>query len=617
MEAADTALTLTAVGLLGAACQWLAWRSRLPAILYLLLGGVMAGPVLGWLDPDALLGDLLFPFVSLAVAVILFEGSLTLRFDEIKGLSGVVRRLVGPGSLISAAVSTLAARWLVGLEWPLAVLFGALMVVTGPTVVVPMLRTVRPTASVANILRWEGIVIDPLGALLVVLVFEFIVASTDALSSSLLAFAEIIAAGLVVGVAGGWLLGLILRRHWVPDFLVNVVSLNAVLAVFVGADALAAEAGLLAVTLMGILLANLRGIPTREILHFKESLSVLLISALFILLAARVDLASVRQIGWAALGVLAAMQLIGRPLKVAFATAGSTLSWQERVMVAWIGPRGIVAAAIAALFAIRLGPAGFAQSALIVPLVFSTIVGTVLLQGLTAGLLARRLGVAEPEPRGFLVVGADPVARAIGRALQARDLPVLLADDNWQNVRAANMQGLRTFYGNPVSEYADRALDLLGIGQMLAVSPDPYRNALAVLRYRPELGREHVYMLRVMPEAADSEKQRVGPEHQGRRLFGAQASHRQMSDLLSQGGDIRATPLTDQYGFDDLMHNSGAKALPLFAVDPKGRLRIFADGQDLEPERGWTLLCLQPPEQAQDDDARQPAAEGSASGVAR
>jgi NhaP-type Na+/H+ or K+/H+ antiporter len=600
MESADIALALTAIGLLGVACQWVAWRTRLPAILYLLLGGVIAGPVLGWLDSDALLGDLLFPFVSLAVAVILFEGSLTLRLEEIKGLSGVVRRLVGLGSLISATVATLAARWLVGLDWPIAVLFGALMVVTGPTVVVPMLRTVRPTAKVANILRWEGIVIDPLGALLVVLVYEFIVSSTGALSGTLLAFAEIVAAGLAVGTGGGWLLGLILRRHWVPDFLVNVVSLNAVLVVFVGANTLAHEAGLLAVTVMGMLLANLRGIPTREILHFKESLSVLLISALFILLAARVDLASVERLGWAALGVLGAIQLIGRPLKVAFATAGSGLSWRERVMVAWIGPRGIVAAAIAAVFTIRLGPASFDQAELIVPLVFSIIVGTVLLQGLTAGLLARRLGVAEPEPKGFLLVGADPVARAIGRALQERDLPVVLADDNWHGVRAANMQGLRTFYGNPVSEYADRALDLVGIGHMMAVSPDPYRNALAVLRYRPELGREHVYTLRVAPEQMGADKRRVGPEHTGRLLFGPQASHHQMAKSLTAGGEIRATRLTEKYGFDDLMHDSGAKALPLFAIDPKDRLRVFAQGEELEPGSGWTLLCLHPSEKASD-----------------
>lgn len=598
MHPADAAIQLTAIGLLGLVCQWLAWRTRLPAILFLLLGGVLAGPVTGWLDPDALLGDLLFPFVSLAVAVVLFEGSLTLRLQEIKGLGHVVRRLVGVGSLISGTVTALAARWLIGLEWELAILFGALMIVTGPTVVVPMLRTVRPTAGVANVLRWEGIVIDPLGALLVVLVFEFIIATRDAVSSTALAFAAIVGAGAVVGVGAGLLLGQALRRHWIPDYLQNVATLNAVFAAFVGANLIAEEAGLLAVTLMGMVLANLPGVRTGDILHFKESLSVLLISALFILLAARVELASLQALGWGALGVLAAMQLVGRPLKVAVATLGSNLSWRERALIAWIGPRGIVAAAIAALFALRLQDAGFPQAGLIVPLTFSLIVGTVLLQGLTAAPLAKWLGVGEPEPRGLLLVGANAVARAIGLALQKQELPVILADDNWHSVRAANMQGLRTFFGNPVSQYADRTLDLAGIGRVLALSPDPYRNALAILRYRHEFGQENCYGLRVQPEEDQAEEHRVGPEHRGRTLFGRKVSYSSLAERLMEGGEIRATPLTEKFDMSDLLHESEARALPLFALDPKGRLHVYAQDGDPEPEAGWTVIAMYPAEAA-------------------
>lgn len=275
-------LTLAAVVLVGAACQWAAWRLRLPAILFLLLAGILGGPVAGWLEPDALFGPLLFPFISLAVAVILFEGSLSLRFSEIRGLEQVVRRLLTGGLLITWAVAALAAHFLAGLGWALATLFGALMVVTGPTVIMPMLRTVRPSARVAGILRWEGILVDPIGALLAVLVFELVVSAGagNALGHTLAVFAETLVVGTMTGLLGGWLLGEALRRDWFPPYLVNAETLALVFGVFALADLLADESGLLAVTVMGLWLGNRRGIPVEQIVEFKESLSLLLITVL-------------------------------------------------------------------------------------------------------------------------------------------------------------------------------------------------------------------------------------------------------------------------------------------------------------------------------------------------
>ena len=283
-------------------------------------------------------------------------------------------------------------------------------------------------------------------------------------------------------------------------------------------------------------------------------------------------------------------------LKVAAATLGSSLSWRERAMIAWIGPRGIVAAAIAALFALRLEAAGYGQASLLVPLTFSLIVGTVLLQGLTARPLARWLGVGEPEPQGALIVGANAVARAVAQALERQEIAVILADDNWHNIRAANMQGLTTFYGNPVSVHAERTLDLAGIGRLLALSPDPYRNALAILRYRPEFGRQNVFSLQVQPSEEQSEKDAIGPEQRGRALFGRDVSYTELTERIMEGSDIRATPLTEKFDMSDLIHQSGAKAVPLFALDPKGRLHVFAGDSPPEPEAGWTVINLHPPE---------------------
>ena len=592
----NPALVLVAIGMAGAACQWLAWRTRLPAILFLLLTGILAGPVSGLLEPDALLGDLLFPLVSLSVAVILFEGSLTLRLEEVRGLEQVVRRLVGVGSLISGATAALAAHWLVGFDWPLATLFGAIMVVTGPTVVIPMLRTVRPSAAVANVLRWEGIVIDPLGALFTVLVFEIIVASQAVVGHAVLMFLRIMLVGTLSGLAAGWLLGAALRRYRIPEYLHNVTVLNAVVTTFVLANLLAEEAGLLAVTIMGIVLANMRGVPVHGILDFKESLSMLLISALFVLLAARIDLADFAVLGWGALGVLAALQFVGRPLKVLAATRGSGLSWRERILVAWIGPRGIVAAAVAALFALRLEEMGMAQAVLVVPLTFTIIIGTVVWQGLTARPLAQFLGVAEPEPRGALIAGANGVARAVASALQGNGFPVLLVDADWRNIQAARMAGLPTFYGHPVSEHADRHLELVGIGRLLALMPEPEQNALATLRYARELGENNVFLIARGPDTEPDARRQPSTRHGGRPLFGADTSYEALAGRLAAGERVHATRLSESFGIKDLFHAAKARALPLFAVDPQGGLHVYTAEDPPQPGPDWTIMSLMPEE---------------------
>ncbi|MEJ2631731.1 MAG: sodium:proton antiporter [Acidihalobacter sp.] len=604
-------IALASIGLLGIACQWLAWRVKLPAILFLLLGGILVGPVIGWLHPDRLFGDLLFPLVSLAVAVVLFEGSLTLKLEEIRGLQRVVRNLVSFGLLISGTVTALAAHWLFGLGWQLAALFGALMTVTGPTVIVPLLRTVRPTAAVAKALRWEGIVIDPLGALLAVLVFESIVSSHTgaAFGHVALVFGLIVVTGTLFGAAAGHLLGLLLRNYLIPEYLHNVTTLALVFAVFAGANAVEAESGLLAVTVMGMWLTNMKRVPVEAILDFKESLSVFFISGLFIILAARLQLGDMVLMGWGALGVLAVIQFVARPLKVALSTLGSTLNWRERVLLAWIGPRGIVAAAISALFALRLEELGYPEAHLLVPLTFLVIIGTVILQSLSARPLAHLLGVAEPEPRGVLIVGANPVARAVGGALFKRGFPVILADSYWEHVSAARMGGLSTYHGNPVSEHADRHLDLVGIGHLLGLAPQTELNVLAARYYRREFGDRGIFTLSVAVEDDEREvKHGASAEFRGRPLFGKGVSYRKFSSLLKQGAEIRATTLSEQFDFAAWREAQGKRSIPLFTITPRGDLRVFTADTQIKPGPGFVLLALTSPD-AEDWDKSSRASE--------
>ncbi len=590
-------ISLAGIGLVGIFCQWFAWWVKLPAILFLLLAGIIAGPVTGLLQPDALLGDLLFPIVSLSVAVILFEGGLTLKFSEIRGVEKVVRNLVTSGVLITWVITTFAARMIIGFSWELSLLFGAVTVVTGPTVIVPMLRTVRPTRHIASILKWEGIVIDPVGALLAVIVFEFIVSGlgSAALGHTFITFGQVVATGIVAGVAGGYIFGEALRRRLLPEYLHSVAALSVAVGLFAVADHIEAESGLLAVTIMGMWLANMKGVPVGEILNFKESLTILLVSVLFIVLAARIEPAQIQELGWGAVAIFLVIQFIARPVKALASTIGSTLSWAERALIGWIAPRGIVAAAIAALFGLKLEEAGFEKAPLLVPLTFVVIVGTVVLQSFTARPLAMALGVAEPEPRGFLIIGANKVARAIATSLVDKDFQVLLADTSWDNIKEARMAGLPTYYGNPVSEHADRRLDLVGIGRLLALAPRSELNTLACLKYGQEFGHANVYGVKTSTEKKSEEKYRASAHQQGNRLFGKDVTYAKLASLLSQGAGIKVTTLSKTFDMEEYKKKHGASATMLFAIDPKGRIKIAAEGIVIKPESGWSIFSLVSP----------------------
>ncbi|MCU1719614.1 cation:proton antiporter [Pseudomonas sp. 5P_3.1_Bac2] len=598
MNETQILLAFGGIGLAALACQWLAWRLKLPAILFLLLSGILAGPVLGWLNPQELFGPLLMPLVSLSVALILFEGSLTLHLSQWREIGSVVHRLVTIGALSTWVVITLATHWLLGFDWLLALLLGTLTLVTGPTVIVPMLRVVRPRASIANILRWEGIVIDPIGALLAVVVYSFIIASAsgEGLKHSLLVFAGVIACGTLLGIAGGWLLGVVLRRQWLPEYLHNLAALAAVLGIFIGSNQIMHESGLLAVTLMGMWLANMRGVDVRHILHFKENLSVLLISGLFILLAARLDLSAMLALGPLVLILLLVIQLIARPLNILISTAGSNLNWRERALLAWIAPRGIVAAAVSAIFAIRLDEAGYEGALLLVPLTFAVIIGTVVLQSATARPIARLLKVAEPAPSGFLIVGANSPARQIGKALQQLGSRVLLTDSSWENISAARMEGLPTYFGNPASQHADAHLDLIGLGHLLALSPSGELNTLAVMRFRHDFGDQRLFSLANSQESRRSDKHRTSHKHRGKLLGNDSLSYSKLASLLAQGAEFYSTTLTEGFTWQDYQALHGERATLLFARDTSGWVHVLSSDSQLQPNAGWTLLALiQPP----------------------
>jgi CPA1 family monovalent cation:H+ antiporter len=583
---------LSGVLVAGFICQWLAWRAKLPSILFLLLTGLVAGPMLGWLQPDAVFGDLLEPFVSLAVAVILYEGSLTLRFAEIRGHGAVVRNLVSIGVVISWVSATLAATYFLGWDWYLAALFGAIVTVSGPTVIMPLLRTIRPTRDLANIIRWEGILVDPLGAILAVLVFDFIVVNQAAATTGQLygTFGLIVGAGLGFGVAAGHSFGVVLRKHWLPDYLRDYAALALVIFVFGISEAIASESGLLAVTVMGVWQANMRDVDLEDILDFKESLTLVLVAGLFIVLAARVDIDALLGLGAGAIAVLLVLQFFAGPLRALVSSIGSDLSWRERIYLGWLFPRGIVAAAVSALFALRLENLGYPGADSLVPMVFIVIVGTVVIQSLSGGVLAGALKVQNPDPTGVLVVGANPAALVYAQALHEAGHRVLVASMGWDGIRKARMAGLPVFYGSPVSGYADRHLDILGLGHLLALSHRPGLNELACLRFRYEFGRDAVYTLPQHAEV-DREKHQISGESGGRVLFGGTLSMEALLETVNAGLQPRTTDITENFTFGDYREKHPDRIV-LFVTDETGRIRFPLGEAEMKVDSGSRVTAL-------------------------
>ncbi|MCE0492500.1 cation:proton antiporter [Vibrio salinus] len=585
------AFSLALIGIIGLCCQWLAWQLKLPAILFLLVAGIVVGPVLGVLNPQQILGDLLFPLVSLAVAVILFEGSLTLNLKEIRGVSNTVWSIISIGSVISWTITSFATHFLLDFNWELSLLFGSLTVVTGPTVIVPLLRTVRPNINLSNILRWEGILIDPLGALLVVIVYEFIISSSEA--HSLHVFVLILIVGFSFGILSGFCVGIALRKGWIPDYLQPIAVLTIVLGVFAASNVLEPESGLLSVTIMGMWLANTKGVDIRNILHFKEHLTILFITGLFILLAARIKLTDFQALGWNALFLFVVIQFLSRPLSIAIATCRSKLSRKEKSFLSWVAPRGIVAASISSLFAIKLNSIGIAESNLLVPLTFMVIIGTVVLQSATARPLAVFLDVAEPAPRGFLIIGANSVARKIAKAIQKYDCRVLLSDSNWDYIRKARMDGLECYFGNAISNHAEEYLNLIGLGHVLAVTPDKHFNIMACMRLVRDFDNKSVFCLHDNANVKNADKHRAAEEYHGLSFLGGQVSYKKLASLFNQGAEIRHTKINETFSYDDyLSEYQDDFVLPLFIVDKKNRIHICYEIGGRKPKDGETFISL-------------------------
>ena len=588
---------IAAIIVVGMLAQWIAWRIGLPSILLLLVFGFIAGPVSGLIDPDLIFGHTLFPLISISVAVILFEGGLNLSIDEYRQTGGVVRRLISVGALVTWCLVSIAASMILGLNIPMSVLLGAILVVSGPTVVGPLLANIRPRGSVASILNWEGMLIDPIGALLAVLVYEIIISgTTEGMTAlALSGLVKTVFVGGSIGIVGAYAIVILLKRYWIPDLLRSPMTLMTVILAFTLSNLYQSESGLLSVTIMGITLANQKQVAIKHITDFVENLRVLLLSLLFIVLAARLDFSILGYMNTNTYFFLAFIILIVRPLAVFASTLFSGLNIREKVFLSFVYPRGIVAAAVASIFAIHLSEAGFTSAAGLLPITFITIVGTVIVYGLGSPIVARLLKLSEPNPQGVLIVGGNAWAIRMAKAIEEEGFSVILADTNRYNIYTARLKGIRTHHGSIVSEKITRKLNLSGIGKLLSLTPNDGVNSLASLHFAEIFGSSEVYQL-CPKEAENVPRETVSKDLHGRFLFNEGVDYSYLTKRFTAGAIIKKTTLTEEYDYDTFRAQYGAAALPLFLITDTGLLTVFTKEESPVPKPGQTLLSLVDPD---------------------
>jgi NhaP-type Na+/H+ or K+/H+ antiporter len=588
-----TAIAL--VGAIGVGSQWIAWRLRMPAIVLMLVAGILIGPVLGIFDPARDIGPLMGPMISIAVAIILFEGGLSLNFHTLQDAVGGVRRLVYIGAPLGWLMSALSLHYVAGLSWSSAAVFGGIMIVTGPTVIAPLLRTARLSRRPATLLQWEAILNDPIGALAAVLAFEVVIALNTATTASEAMLELFIGAAVATaaGVAAGIGLSRAFKRGWVPEYMKVPVLFALLLGVFAASDAVLHESGLLAVTIMGIVIANSKLPSYEEMRRFKEHATVLLVSGVFILLAAGLDVEALGNLDWRAAAFVAVVVLVARPVTVFISLIGSGIPFREKLLVALTGPRGVVLVAVAGLFGERLLSLGFEDAALIAPLAFALVAVTVVVNGFTLAPFARLLGLTGADTPGVVIIGGSDWTTQLAEVLKKAKIPVLMTDPNFIRLRKARAAGIDTFSGDILSEAAEQRVELVSYATLIAATDNDAYNTLVTTDLAPEFGRENVFQ--VMREKSESSRHQL-PRTLGGRPLGLEATHAELRDLIAQGWRFRSTRLSEEFTLEDWRAESPEARL-LAQITTSGEIKFMRKNEEFKGGDGIHVIALRPPEE--------------------
>ncbi len=482
-----------------------AQRFNLPAIVLLLAGGVVLGPMgFGLVQPDSL-GEGLRVIVLLGIGLILFEGGLTLDVDGYKSASVLIKRLLSVGVIVTWLVTAFAIYLIMDFTLSKSFLAASLVIVTGPTVIAPLIKRIQLIPRLHNILHWEGVLIDPIGVFVAILCFEWIIADDAVALTNFLARFIV---GLSIGGVGGWVIYQSERLRLVPENLINIFALAAAILIFGVSESFVSEAGLLSVAVAGLVFGILEPWQLKQIRQFKAEIIDLMLGTLFILLAARLSFDQFTAFGMNGVLCVAIVIFVVRPISIWICTIGTDFDWREKVFLSWVAPRGIVAASMASIFALVLEHNSKVDDPrFIETFTYSVIIATIVLQGFTAGALAKVLGLRLSKPRGWLIVGAHAFGREVASFLERNaDVPIMLVDTNLRAIREARAAGLHAVVWDANDLSLQHLEEFQGIGNVLAITDNEHLNQLICQRWKDALGRNRVYLWSRSKAAGESEQ---------------------------------------------------------------------------------------------------------------
>lgn len=592
-------LAVSLIIFLGVFSQWLAWKISKPAIVIMSLAGLIVGPFLNIIVPSQVLGDSIYKsIISISVALILFEGSLSLDFKEITDTKMTIKRIVVFGALISWILGSLSAYFLAGLSITTSLVIGALLIVTGPTVIIALLRQAKLDSKVSTILKWEGILVDPMGAILAVLSFEAaeVFASSSVSPGILVKFGI----GVLIAVAIGGLVGIgtgrALQKNYFPEYLKSAIVLCLVLGTFSLSESITHETGLLAVTVMGVILANMHISSIEQVKHFNENISILLTSSVFVMLTSSlsrsilVDIFQLKII----LFVLS-MLFIVRPLSIWISTIGTDLNIREKTLIGWIAPRGIVALTVTGYFSNLLVEEGHLDAELLLALTFALVIVTVIAHGFSIQPLAKKLGLAHDGKPGLVIVGSNPFSVALAKFLKDWDVPSLIVDYSGKNLENVINTDIETYQGEILYEVANYNLDLVIYKKMLLNTPIPLYNILVSNEFVSRF--EHTSSICIINVLGDKvrsdfkELQKIGVP----RLGDYRATYLSLIRLVEDGYDFAATQITEELTEEEYYRLMDYRRINIFTMTESGDIEFFTTEHKPRISSGDYIVSLTPP----------------------
>jgi NhaP-type Na+/H+ or K+/H+ antiporter len=592
-------MVMTVVAGIGA--QVIADYLKVPSIVFLLSFGILLGPSgLGILHPS-LLGSGLEVMVSLCVALILFEGGLNLQLREVEEVSSSLRNLVTIGSLITLLGGGMAAHWLSEFPWQIAFLYAALVVVTGPTVIAPLLKQVSADRRVSTLLEGEGVLIDPVGAILAVVVLNIVLRGNADPYTIISGLALRLGIGGAIGIGGGWLLGLLLKRaEFLSEDLKNLSVLAGLWGLFGLAQTLQNESGLMTAVTAGIML-RVASVPEERLLRrFKNQLSILAISVLFILLSADLSVASVFALGPGGLLTVITLMLVVRPINIFVSTWNSDLNWRQKAFLSWVAPRGIVAASVASLFSISLTQQGINGGDAIKALVFLTIILTVFVQGLTARWVASWLGVRSDEANGAMIVGCNAFGRQLAHLLKNRGEDVVMIDANPDYCQQARAENFRVYQTSALDMEALNSAGVSSFGTFLTVTSNLEVNSVLAERVNEEFHPPRVLAAFPTKPTPTSGTDVTPASPEIKRAFAPKLSIKKWNTFLANGEvKVNEMVLDDdahkcQRQRDHLKALAKAGTLIPMVVERQEQVRIAKANEEWQPGDQVTYLLHVP-----------------------